>query len=204
MKHDESLSQAATSPALGAELSPDALPRLVELETLLRERAIPLGLIAQSDAPRIRERHILDSLRAAAAVRDTDTLAYDIGSGAGLPGLVIALARPRLHVVLVEPRRSRAAFLEYAVERLEVANASVRIERIQDVLGPCDLCFARAFAPLPDAWRVALPLLRPEGRLVYFAGSRIEVPCVLPGASAVRELETSVLESAGSLIIMIR
>lgn len=204
MKHDESVSEIGKDPGVGVEVSADSLRRLGELENLLRERAVPLGLIAESDGPRIRERHVLDSLRAAAAVRSTDRLAYDIGSGAGLPGLVVALARPGLHVVLVEPRRARAAFLELAVERLEVTNASVRVGRIQDVTEPGDLCFARAYAPLSQAWRVALPLLRPGGRLVYFAGSSIGVPALLRGASDVRVLEAPVLESAGSLIIMAR
>lgn len=189
---------------MGIEVSTQAIARLGEFEALLRERAVPLGLVAESDAGRIRQRHVLDSLRAVAAVRDDDSLAYDIGSGAGLPGLVVAIARPGLRVVLVEPRRSRAAFLELAVERLEVANASVLLGRIEQATGPAEICFARAYAPLPEAWRVALPLLRPGGRLVYFAGSEIELPAPLAGAGEVTELRTPVLESAGSLIIMSR
>jgi 16S rRNA (guanine527-N7)-methyltransferase len=183
---------------------PDSARKLGEFESLLREQAIPLGLVAASDAARVWERHVLDSLRATAAVQDSDTLAYDIGSGAGLPGLVVALVRPRLHVVLVEPRRSRAAFLELAVQRLDVANASVHVGRIQDVHELGDVCFARAFAPLLDAWRAALPLLRPKGRLVFFAGAGIQVPTAVPEATAVRVLESPVLESAGPLIIMTR
>lgn len=204
MKHDSARPRPLASPLPGIEVSPDVFRRLGELEGLLRERAIPLGLIARSDTTRIWDRHVLDSLRAAEAVRDADELAYDIGSGAGLPGLVVALARSGLHVILVEPRRSRVAFLELAIERLRVENASVYHGRIEDVDRPADLCFARAFAPLRDAWRSALPLLRPGGRLVYFAGAHIEVPTPLPGAATVLELDSPVLESTGSLIIMSR
>jgi len=204
VKHDESPSETWKDTRVGVEVSSDSRRRLDEFEALLQERAVPLGLIAESDAPRIKERHVLDSLRAAAAVLETDTLAYDIGSGAGLPGLVVALARPGLHVVLVEPRRARAAFLELAVERLGAANVSVLVGRIQDATELADLCFARAYAPLPEAWEAALPRLRAGGWLVYFAGPHAPPPAPLPGASDVRVLDAPVLESAGSLIIMTR
>jgi len=204
VKHDESRPRPIDASALGVEVSPSALRRLGEFEALLRERAVPLGLVAQADAPRIQERHIFDSLRAVAVVRDADALAYDIGSGAGLPGLVIAVARPRLRMVLVEPRRRAAAFLELAVERLEATNASVYVGGVEDLVEAADLCFARAYAPLPHAWRAALPRLRPGGRLVYFSGAHSETPVVPEGATDLQILETPVLESAGSLIIMAR
>lgn len=177
-----------------------------------------MGLIAPSDAPRIRERHILDSLRAGAAVRPTDRLAFDVGSGAGLPGLVVAAACPWLHVRAVEPRRARVAFLELAIERLGLANASVVPTRIEEVEERADLCFARAFAPLVDAWRAALPHLRVGGRLVYFMGARgsergsrgaaetaasiVETAREETGAGTVEVLTNLVLESGGPLIIM--
>ncbi len=202
MKHEESRLQDWDTSALGVEVSSSALGRLRDFEALLRDRAVPLGLVAEGDAPRIRERHVLDCLRAVAVVRDTDELAYDIGSGAGLPGLVVAVSRPQLRVLLVEPRRRAAAFLELAVERLDATNATVYVGGIEDLEEPADLCFARAYAPLPQAWRAALPRLRPGGRLVYFAGSRAESSPVLAGATDRQILETPLLESTGSLIIM--
>lgn len=204
MKHDESRLPVSDASALGVEVSSVALRRLGELEALIRERAVPLGLVAEADAPRIRERHVLDSLRAVAVVGDADELGYDIGSGAGLPGLVVAVARPLLRMVLVEPRRRAAAFLELAVERLEATNASVYVGGIEDLVEGADLCFARAYAPLPQAWGVARPRLRPGGRLVYFAGAHSETSVVPEGATDLQILETPVLESAGSLIIMTR
>jgi 16S rRNA (guanine527-N7)-methyltransferase len=190
--------------ALGVEVSTDGLRRLARFESLLRERAVPLGLVAESDSDRLRERHVLDCLRAVTAVRGTDTLAYDIGSGAGLPGLVVAVARPSLEVRLIEPRRSRVAFLELAIERLGLSNASILEHKVEDVVEPADLCFARAFAALPEAWSAAMPRLRTGGRLVYFAGARAPTPALPAGAVSVRSVETPVLESAGSLIIMTR
>jgi 16S rRNA (guanine527-N7)-methyltransferase len=187
-----------------ADLSDDAVSRLERFEKLLRERALPAGLVAAADADRLWERHILDSLRAVQAMRPGDARALDVGSGAGLPGVVVAIARPALHVALVEPRRTRAAFLELVVEQLSLSNASVLGARIGDVDEQVDLCFSRAFAPLPEAWRLAAPRLRAGGRLVYFAGAGAGAPELPPGAAAVEVLESPLLESSGPLFIMTR
>jgi len=177
--------------------------RLLTFERLLRDRAIPMGLVAESDEPRLRERHVLDCLRAAAAVGDAAS-AYDLGSGAGLPGIVVAVAAPALKVALVESRRSRVSFLELAVEELELANVRVIPLRVELVAEEVDLCFARAFAPLPAAWASAARLLAPGGRLVYFAGSESE-GADIPGDARLLEVRTSpVLERAGPLVIMAR
>jgi 16S rRNA (guanine527-N7)-methyltransferase len=188
--------------SLGVALDASAAERLLVFEQILAERAVGLGLIARSDRDRIRSRHVLDSLRAVVAVRPEDALAYDLGSGAGLPGVVVAIARPELRVALVEPRKARVAFLELVVEHLELPNAAVVPGRIQDVTEEADLCFARAFAALDAAWEAAFPRLRAGGRLVYFAGAGAAPPEALPGARSVEVVETPVLESAGPLIIM--
>ncbi|MEX0743211.1 MAG: 16S rRNA (guanine(527)-N(7))-methyltransferase RsmG [Actinomycetota bacterium] len=188
----------------GVGLSEEASSELRRFEELLRERALPTGLVATADAGRLWERHILDSLRAVRAVRPGDVRALDLGSGAGLPGVVVAIARPSLRVVLVEPRRARVAFLELAVEHLRLSNVSVLAARIEDVDEQVDLCFSRAFAPLPRAWRVAAPRLRQGGRLVYFAGAGAGPPETPSDASAVEVLESPLLESSGPLFIMTR
>ena len=140
-------------------------------EGLLHDRAPTLGLISPADLPRVRGRHILDSLRARAAFRGEDRDAADIGSGAGLPGLALAIALPAVRFVLVEPRRARAGFLELAVERLHLSNVEVFVGRAQELQMDFDVATARAFAPIDEAWRAAAPILRPGGRLIYFAGS---------------------------------
>jgi 16S rRNA (guanine(527)-N(7))-methyltransferase RsmG len=190
--------------ALDLAVPAEAVGKLESFERMLLERAIPMGLVSRSDADRIRERHILDCLTAIVVVRSSDTLAYDVGSGAGLPGAIVAICRPHLQVRLVEPRRSRVAFLEWVVEKLGIPNAVVMPARIEDQRESADLCFSRAFAPLPDAWGAALPLLRPGGRLVYFAGETTEAVGPLAGASDVSVLESSVLAWPGRLIIMTR
>ena len=160
---------------------------LAEYEGLLRDRAVPLGLVAASDAERMKERHINDSLRAAVLLLEADELVCDIGSGAGLPGLVMAIARPEIRFVLLEPKQRAVGFLELVVDRLGLSNVEVRAERIEDVDLEADVATARAFGSLERSWQAAVPVLRPGGRLVYFAGEGLEDPEGAAGAVTVPE-----------------
>jgi 16S rRNA (guanine527-N7)-methyltransferase len=185
---------------LGISLSDGASAQLLAYEALLLEKAVPLGFVARSDEGRIRDRHVLDSLRAAAEVRPADCRALDLGSGAGLPGIVLAIAVPELRVGLVESQRRRVAFLELAVERLELRNADVLPRRAEELEpGSADLCTARAFAPSDRAWQVAEPLLAPGGRLIYFAGGGA---LQAPADATILSTRPAPLESAGPLVIM--
>ena len=206
MKHNDGNEETLRSQAeeLGTELTPEAEGRLLAYEQLLRERGVDLGVVSANDAPRLRSRHILDSLRAMGTIRPQDSDAYDLGSGGGLPGVVIAAALPFLEVTLVETRRRRAAFLELVIERLELQNASVLASRIEDLTWPVDVCFARALAPAAESWALAGRLLRPGGRLVYFAGDEVDRALVVPEGAQIEVRETPVLESAGPLVIMTR
>jgi 16S rRNA (guanine527-N7)-methyltransferase len=194
------LGQAAE---LGVTLDTSQAATLLRYEDLLAGRAVPLGAVARSDATRIRTRHILDCLRAAPLVHEDD-LACDLGSGAGLPGIVVAVAEPLVRVLLVESRAKRAAFLEFAVQELRLSNAQVVVGRAEELRQGVDACFARAFAPLPLAWSVARGILRPGGRLIYFAGAEFGEPVVRDGAAQEAVVRTAVLESAGPLVIMTR
>lgn len=190
----------AQAAGLGVALHPSQASRLVRFEELLVERAIPLGAVSPSDATRIRERHILDSLRAAPVVEGAD-LAADLGSGAGLPGVVIAVALPQVRMLLVERRPRRAAHLELAVEELRLPNATVFAGPVAEIPDPVDVALARAFAPLSEAWAQARGVLRPRGRLVYFAGAAT-IPAAPEGSVILDVLRTPVLESSGALVIM--
>jgi 16S rRNA (guanine527-N7)-methyltransferase len=187
---------------LGVALDPEQTLQLLEYERLLQTRGAALGLISADDAKRVRSRHTLDCLRAAATVQEGDSLAVDLGSGGGLPGIPVAVANPGLRIVLVESRRVRGAFLELAVEQLRLRNAEVRVARIEQLLIEADLCFARALAPLPRCWILAQPLLRPDGRLVYFAGAGSETLEAPPGGRLVGILSAPALASAGALAII--
>jgi 16S rRNA (guanine527-N7)-methyltransferase len=154
-------------------LAPTARSALRDFERLLRERALPLGLVAPDDVDRIWERHVLDSLRAGPCLPEGSIEVVDIGSGAGLPGIPLAIVRPDARFILLEPKRRRAAFLELAVERLLLANVTV----VDAVAGSAraatwraHVCTLRAVASPVGAWRMAVPLLREAGVVVYFAG----------------------------------
>ncbi len=189
--------------ALDLELASQQLDQLEAFEALIRERAIPLGMVATADAGRLRERHLLDSLRAASVILGSDRTAYDFGSGAGLPGVVVAIACPDLRMTLVESRRPRAAFLQLVVDRLGLANSAVSNERVETLSEKVDVCFSRAFARVGVAWRAASRLLLPTGRLVYFAGERFD-RSELPKEAVSTLVTTSALARSGPLVIMSR
>jgi 16S rRNA (guanine527-N7)-methyltransferase len=200
MSDSEALRAQAGS--IDVALDPSQASRLIRFEELLAERAIPLGVVSRSDAMRIRERHILDSLRATPVVEGSE-LAADLGSGAGLPGVVVAITLPRVRMLLVERRPRRAALLELIIEELAVSNATVFAGRVAEMPGRVDVALARAFAPLEEAWAQARGILGPGGRLVYFAGAG-PIPAAPEGSVILDVLHTPVLESSGALVIMTR
>lgn len=201
MKHDHSL--AAEASGLGVELSVEQIERLMDFERLVLERALPIGLISQDDRDVIRVRHTLDCLRAVPLL-PSGRLA-DLGSGAGLPGIVIAIARPEAMVHLVEPRRRRLAFLELAVERLALSNALPTKARAEDLPPGYEGAVARALADARTSWAYADRLLRPGGRLVYFAGRTFDRRDLAEARVSLDvRAAPALLESAGPLVIMSR
>jgi 16S rRNA (guanine527-N7)-methyltransferase len=184
-------------------LTPEAEARLDRYEALLLRRGAPMGVIAPSDVARVRERHVLDCLRAVPLVPETGT-AYDLGSGGGLPGIVVAIGRPELRITLVEVRRHRAAFLEDVVAELGLAHVSVHARRAETLKTPVDLCLARAFKPAPSAWEFAARLLGPHGRLIYWAGASFDPAQDTPEGVRLDLLRTPALARSGALAIMTR
>lgn len=190
----------------GVGLTPsDAqIDQVLTYEGLVEARGAEFGVVSRLDIPRLRERHILDCARAT-ALAPYRGVAYDLGSGAGLPGILIAILRPGLRVSLVERRARRVAFLEWVGQELGLGNAVVEAGVIDALpAASADCCFARALAPLVASWAAARPLLKPAGELVYFAGSSTEVPARLPDASRLRTVACEMLESAGPLVIITR
>jgi 16S rRNA (guanine527-N7)-methyltransferase len=137
---------------------------------LLMDKAIPNGLIAAGDKNSLLKRHVLDSLRAVCCLEDGDRTIADLGSGAGLPGIPVAIAMPTSTVYLVETRGRRAAFLELAVESLGIRNAKVLPSRADSLSIRVNACLARAFGPAQRAWGEGRRLLSPGGKLIYFGG----------------------------------
>ena len=143
--------------------------------------------------------HIADSLSALALepVRQAESVA-DLGSGAGFPGVVLAVALPRARVALVESAARKCEFLERLVSTLEIVNARVvnaRAEAWPQGLGAQDLVVARALAPLAVLCEYAAPLLGPGGTLVAWKG---EVGAA-EAESAERAAEILGLQSEGAV-----
>ena len=150
-------------------MGPAQLDLLHAYQRLLADRGIPLGVVSEADHDRLWDRHVTDSLRPLACIPDQATLA-DLGSGGGLPGIPIAIARPDTTVTLVEARRRRVAFLELAIDTLGLPNVQVLASRVEDAPLRVSGCTARALAPAVEAWRLASPLLPRGGFLIYWAG----------------------------------
>jgi 16S rRNA (guanine527-N7)-methyltransferase len=151
-------------------LSPAQREQLEQFESLLVEKAVPLGYVGASDRSNLRERHVYDSLRALGCIGQVPLQIIDVGSGAGLPGVPLAITRPDCAVWLIEPSVRRAAFLELAIEALGLENAEVVIATGDDADLLADAVVARALAGPLRTWAICSRLARPTGFVLYFAG----------------------------------
>jgi 16S rRNA (guanine527-N7)-methyltransferase len=139
---------------------------------LLATEGVTRGLIGPREAPRLWERHLLNCAVLADALPEGADVC-DIGSGAGLPGVVLAIRRPDLQLTLVEPLLRRTTFLDEVVERLGLDNVQVRRARAEELHGQAEFSVvtSRAVAPLPRLLDWSLPLVRPGGHLVALEGA---------------------------------
>lgn len=126
------------------------------------------GLIGPREVPRLWERHILNCAVVAERVPPNASVA-DVGSGAGLPGLVWAIARPDIQVTMIEPLLRRTTFLSEVIAELNL-NATVIRARAQDVSEQFDVVTARAVASLDTLATWTIPLLKPGGVLLALKG----------------------------------
>lgn len=153
----------------------DRLPLAEAFAGILTTEGTVRGLIGPREVDRIWERHLLNCAVVAPAFPPAAVVA-DIGSGAGLPGLVLAIVRPDLSLRLVEPLLRRAAFLTEVVAALNLENVEVvraRAEDLRDRLS-VDVVTARAVAPLDRLLGWCLPLVAPGGVLLALKGERAE------------------------------
>jgi 16S rRNA (guanine527-N7)-methyltransferase len=188
-----------------------ALPDAVRYADLLVGAAVDRGLIGPREAARIWERHLLNCAVVAEGIpRGADVC--DVGSGAGLPGLAIALARPDLAVLLVEPLERRAEFLQEAVETLGLRQVRVTRARAEEMAPvAADVVTARAVAPLGKLARWCLPLVRSGGTLLAVKGARAaeelaaaESVLRRTGATAwrIQQMGLDVLEHATTVVVV--
>lgn len=164
---------APPTPAAASNLFGDRVEVAEHYVAILADTGIAHGLVGPREAPRLWERHVLNC----AVVHPLfapDTEVADIGSGAGLPGLVLAIIRPDLHLHLVEPLQRRTVWLRRTVEELELDNVTVQDGRAESLWGGrrFPAVTARAVARLRELGRWTLPLLEAGGSLHALKGSR--------------------------------
>jgi 16S rRNA (guanine527-N7)-methyltransferase len=171
VKHGE----APATPPAAAALFGDRLEVAEQYAAILSGAGIERGLIGPAEAARLWDRHILNSAAVGELLTAGDRVA-DVGSGAGLPGIPLALARADVDVILVEPLLRRAEFLSEAVALLGLPITVVRgraEERsVREAAGEVDVVTSRAVASLDKLTRWCLPLLRPGGRMLAMKGER--------------------------------
>lgn len=170
-------SDALVDPWDGDERLPlffgEAWPAVSAFHGLLVEEGELRGLIGPREVSRLWERHLLNSAAVVPFLPEQGVI-VDVGSGAGLPGVVIAAMRPRAEILLVEPMERRVTWLEDVVERTGLTNVEVRRARAQDLDGAveADAVTARAVASLDKLYRWTAPLVRDGGSIVAMKGAK--------------------------------
>ncbi|MCQ4165928.1 16S rRNA (guanine(527)-N(7))-methyltransferase RsmG [Tahibacter harae] len=183
--------------ALGQDLPAALRERLIDYVELLARWNAAYNLTAVRDPGEMVHRHLLDSLAIAPHVSGA-TLA-DLGSGAGLPGIPLALVAPERQVTLVDSNGKKARFLREAVRTLKLANVRVIEGRVQDVPGQFDCITARAFATLADMLNWAGGLLAEGGSWLAMKGrlQEEEIAALPAGFQIARILPLQVPGSEG-------
>jgi 16S rRNA (guanine527-N7)-methyltransferase len=162
-------------PAAAAQLFGETIERARQFTHDLATHGETLGLIGPLELPRLWSRHILNSALAASLVAPGARVA-DVGSGAGLPGLVLAIARPDAHFVLIEPMERRTEWLRDETARLGLDNVTVLRARAEEAVssGPFDQVTARAVSALRNLIPLCAPLVRPGGEMFFLKGARVQ------------------------------
>jgi len=137
---------------------------------MLATRGVERGLIGPHEVPRLWDRHLLNCAVVADLIDSRCRMLADIGSGAGLPGLVLAMMQPDLSVTLLEPMERRCQFLSECIAELGLANTSVLRGRAEETVLRADVATARAVAPLDRLAEMAVHVVRPGGMVLAIKG----------------------------------
>jgi len=161
-------------PPIAAELFGARIEVARSFTNDLARRGEELGLIGPLELPRLWSRHIVNCALVAPLLRPG--LVGDIGSGAGLPGLVLAIARPDAHLVLIEPMERRVDWLQHEAAELGLDNVTVLRARAEDARleTPLDQVTARAVTALSKLIPATAHLLRAGGEMVFMKGARVD------------------------------
>jgi 16S rRNA (guanine527-N7)-methyltransferase len=181
-------------PELAAELFGSRIDLARQYTKSLALRGGELGLIGPLELPRLWTRHVVNCVLVAPLLRPG--LVGDVGSGAGLPGLVLAIARPDVQFVLIEPMERRVGWLKAEVDRLGLDNVVVDRSRSQDApyAEALTQLTARAVTALSKLIPSTEHLLAPAGEMVFMKGARIEEE-IHAAAKAIRKAGLTHVES---------
>ena len=169
---DEVSRETPPPPAVAAGVFASSLPTVVAFADLLARDGTERGLIGPREVPRLWERHLLNCGVLTDLIPEGATVC-DVGSGAGLPGLVVAARRPDLRVTLLEPLARRTTFLHEAVDALDLPNVEVLRGRAEQFHGDREFTVvtSRAVSRLPRLLEWSLPLLSAGGEVLAMKGS---------------------------------
>jgi 16S rRNA (guanine527-N7)-methyltransferase len=169
--------EVPAAPEAAAALFGSALDRAKKYAQILAGAGVERGLLGPREIDRLWNRHILNSAAIGELLSPGQRIA-DIGSGAGLPGIPLALARPDLRLTLIEPLLRRSEFLREVVDDLGIEITIVRgraeDRSVREQVGEMDAVVSRAVAALDKLTKWSVPLLRPDGRMVAIKGERAE------------------------------
>ncbi|WP_449280536.1 16S rRNA (guanine(527)-N(7))-methyltransferase RsmG [Leucobacter sp.] len=162
-------------PAVAAAIAGERIDVLREFARDLGARGEELGLIGPLEPPRLWTRHLLNSAVLAPLVQSGARVA-DIGTGGGMPGLVLAIVRPDVRFLLIEPMERRCAWLNEQIDRLDLRNAEVRRGRAEEYHGAfeVDQVTARAVTALRKLVPLTAPLLRDGGEMLFLKGTSVQ------------------------------
>ena len=166
----DAAARPAPVPASAAGVFGSALPAATAYAGILATRGVAHGLLGPREVPRLWDRHLLNCAVVAELIEQRRGTLVDLGSGAGLPGLVLAMVLPDMAVTLLEPMERRCRFLTECVTELGLANVSVLRGRAEDVTIRADVVTARAVAPLPRLAELAMGVVRPGGMILAIKG----------------------------------
>ena len=174
MSDDVSRETPSVPAAARRAFTSDRLDLAVRYTELLATEGVVRGLIGPREADKLWDRHVLNSAVLGEAIPDGSTVC-DIGTGAGLPGVVVAIARPDITMTLVEPLLRRTTFLEEVVAELGLDHVEVVRGRAEDLHGKRTFAVvtSRAVAPLDRLLGWSMPLVEPTGALVAMKGRSV-------------------------------
>lgn len=192
------------APEQAREVFGDRFEDAVRYAELLADAGVQRGLIGPREVPRLWERHLLNCAVLSEVVPDGVTVC-DVGSGAGLPGIPLALVREDIKITLLEPLLRRTTFLTEVVELLGLDHVTVvrgRAEEVMGTLQPVHVVTARAVAPLERLATWGIPLLRPYGEMLALKGDTAEeeLKSATTVLSKLGAVETSILHVGEGIV----